>query len=610
MMRDPSGELTEPERARLTEGYHDDVARELDARGRPDLAGWVREQIWDWEGAVHAYRAAGRALDVLRVAIESGASSHLDLALRDIESGGDAETIDAAIALLQRRRRSMEAARLLALRKDAVARARALVRAGDRLGAARVLAEADHPREALDVLTAEGELHQPEALSLAATLSWDLGNAEGAARLAQYALRNGADDDATRDLLSRALAALGHHLAAQMVAPPREVDALDEAVPGRYRVTGLGLPGLVGAAYAGFDRVTLQEVEIHLLLAEQPDGAPIDTEVLAALERFAAVAVAATQLGHPAIRPILRLDPRAGLLVLPQAAGPSLRTLIRPPGMLRMASRARALCAFMLEGLAVAHRRGLVHGWLLPSQIGSDALGRPLLGPFGAHHLAGLAATHTGGLEEIMMITAPELRRGGVPRRESDLYALGAILRALLTGRLSGVEPEDEDSPELELARRLTATDPDARPDVREALRVLRAPVADVRELESVDGDDPASRTMVESKSGDLEIGVEVVAAESWSDAWIEALCRASAPWLQPILDREGRRFVLAPWPAGSVGLDDSMRDRWRTLLPEAALELGEPELEAAIGERLAPSTLVRTPSGAWMLALDDLLTR
>ena len=83
----------------------------------------------------------------------------------------------------------------------------------------------------------------------------------------------------------------------------------------------------------------------------------------------------------------------------------------------------------------------------------SDAAGRPLLGPFGAHHLSGLAATHTGGLEEIMMITAPERRAGGEPTPQSDLYAAGAILRALLTGRLSGAEPEGEDTPELELAR-------------------------------------------------------------------------------------------------------------------------------------------------------------
>ncbi len=603
-------QLTDEERARLAAGWHDAVAQGLETRGRPDLAGWVREQIWDWSGALAAYRSAGRALDVLRVAIESGAAAHLDLALRDIENSGDAQLVDDAIRLLQRRRRSMEAARLLALRDDPIARARALVRAGDRLGAARALAEADHPREALDVLTAEGELHQPEALSLAAALSWDLGNAEGAARLAQRALRNGSGDDATRDLLSRALAALGHHLAAQMVAPSRDVDALDDAAPGRYRVTGLGLPGLVGAAYAGFDRVTLQEIEIHLLLAEQPDGAPVDPEILAALERFASVAIAATQLGHPAIRPILRLDPRAGLLVMPQAAGPSLRTLIRPPGMLRMASRARALCAFMLEGLAVAHRRGLVHGWLLPSHIASDALGRPLLGPFGAYHLAGLAATHTGGLEEIMMITAPELRRGGTPTARSDLYALGAILRALLTGRLSGVAPEGEESPELELARRLTATDPEARPDVREALRVLRAPVADVRELEGTLAEDSTTRGAAEGRTSDADEGVVVAAADSWSDALVDALCRSAGPWLQPILDRDGRRLVLARWPAGSVTLDENAGQSWARLLDPAALELGDAALEAAIRDRLGPSSLVRTPSGVWMLALDDLLSR
>jgi serine/threonine protein kinase len=322
------------------------------------------------------------------------------------------------------------------------------------------------------------------------------------------------------------------------------------------------------------------------------------------------VAVAAAQLGEPSIRPIVRLDPRAGLLVMPQAAGPSLRTLIRPPGMLRMASRARALVAFMLEGIATAHRRGLVHGWLLPSQIMSDAAGRPLVGPFGAHHLSGLAATHTGGLEEIMMVTAPELRAGGDPTPQSDLYAVGAILRALLTGRLSGAEPEEEESPELERARGLTAVEPDARPDVRTALRILRTPVADVRELDSGNEDEPPSRSVVDGKQTDLEVGIVIQAADTWSDALLDALCRTPAPWLQPVLDREQRMLVLAAWPEKCRTLGADSSERWRNLLSPAATSLGDPELEAAIEQRLGPTSLVRTPSGDWMVALDDLLSR
>ena len=80
-MTDPRTELTDQERERLTDGFHDEVAESLRTRGRPDMAAWVREQIWDWDGALADYLAAGQRIDALRVAVESGAAAHLDRAL-------------------------------------------------------------------------------------------------------------------------------------------------------------------------------------------------------------------------------------------------------------------------------------------------------------------------------------------------------------------------------------------------------------------------------------------------------------------------------------------------------------------------------------------------
>lgn len=139
--------------------------------------------------------------------------------------------------------------------------------------------------------------------------------------------------------------------------------------------------------------------------------------MLANLAAFASRAEAAAALGHPAIRPVLRFEPGAGLLILPHAEGPPLRSLLRPPGM--PPARARALLSFLLAGLVAAHERGLVHGsLLLPAQIVCDSAGRPLLGPFGADEIAGLVATRTGALEELLTITAPELRAGGADHRQ------------------------------------------------------------------------------------------------------------------------------------------------------------------------------------------------
>jgi serine/threonine protein kinase len=262
-----------------------------------------------------------------------------------------------------------------------------------------------------------------------------------------------------------------------------------------------------------------------------------------------------------------------------------------------------------VEGLAAAHERGLVHGGVLPSLLVTDALGRPQLGPFGAHHLSGLTATRTGGLEELMVATAPEVRRGATPTARSDLYAAGVLLHALLVGRLeSPQEAAEIGSAERSLIAALTAEDPEARPFAGEVLAQLRAPVADVRHL-GAKPEAGASRSSTETIPGALLVGVEVTAAESWTPALLEALCAASNPWMQPILDRQGpRTLVLAPWPEQARGLDDAV-DGWRSLVPQAALDLPEP-LREAIEARLRPRSVVVTAGGERMLALDDLLSR
>lgn len=604
-MSRPLSELTEHERTRLAEGFHEEVASALRARERPELAGWVWEQIWAWDEALAAYREADHKLEALRIAIDSGAAGHLDEVLSDFEEDAVPDELDAAIGLLQKRRRPMEAARLLALRDDPASQARALLRGGDALGAARALAEAGEVKEALDVIR-ERDLHSHPALSLAATLTWELGDAEGSARLCQAALRLDEDDDEVRDQLGRALTALGHDLASQMALRGQSSRSVDAVSPGRYRVTALGGSGLVGTTYLAIDRTTLEEVELHLLLAEHADASDVDPEVFVQLEAFSAVAVAAAAIGHPAIRPIQRLDPRGGLLVMPRAEGPTLRSLLRPPGMRRVRSRARASIAFLLEGLQAAHERGLVHGWLLPSLITFDAVGRPLVPPFGAHHLSGLTATHTGGLEELMAITAPE-QRGGVPTVSSDLYAVGVLLGWLLDGEASA-DPPMEPTAEDTLARALQDPDPQARPTAAEALKILRAPVADVHELGG------SNTTMQVAAAGPRASafaarGVVIDAAESWSDELLDALCEHVNPWLQPILDREAQRVTLAAWPEGCAALDETV-DNWHELLDARALQLATPGLEAAVRDRLRATSLVRTPAGEWMLALDDLLTR
>lgn len=646
--REDLGRALEAElRARLERGEHEAVAATLTADERHAEAGWVLEQIWEFAGASAHYLMAGRVLDALRAALEDGGPDPLQQVFDELEARRDPELGREAATLLERRRRHEDAAKVLAWADAGPAeRAAALVAAGDLLAAAEALADAGQPRRALEALGAL-ELHAPERnasrtreLALAAQLCWDLGDAEGTARYAQEARRAGALSGAlgrrVRVLLARALSALGHDLAGQLVLAEGDEDEADPssrelASHGRYRVTGVLPAAYAGACYVGVDRVNLQEVEIHLLLAEFGEHDRPGPAVVEALERFAQVALAADRLEHPAIRPILRLEPRDGLMVMARREGPLLRALIRPPGLAAAAgARARSLIAFMLDALARAHGAGLTHGSLLPSQIVCDALGRPLLGPFGAHHLSGLVATRTGGLEELLALTPPEQRAGGAATQAGDLYMLGALWAALSAGYFSP-DPDDLPPADREEIQRWIDPDPGARPSAREALARVRTPIGDLSQLTAGGPSLAPEDSMRRPITIDPRLGraLTVDAVETWSDTALAMLCTARNPWLQNILDRDGRSFRLAPWPEGCRTLEPDAD--WRAQLDPTALDLltpstepnapniagtpgfdAEPDqtLREAIVARLDGAAIVVTPAGERMLALDRLLAR
>lgn len=595
-------ELDADQQAALDRGRHDSVARELDAARRFEAAGWVREQIWEFLGAAKSYLRGGLLQHALRTALEVDDPQVLEEILLALERDASPEDRATAAALLQQRRRDVEAARLLAVDGSQVGRAEALLRAGDRIGAANLFAEAGEPLRGLSVLGKLGPA-EIQAHALAARLSWDLGDAEGTARHAQAALRRGDDKEIT-GLLARALGTLGHDLAAQMVLEESGAQPQLAPVRGRYHVTGTLQAHYAGAAYVGLDRLTHHEIEVHLLLADFPEHDNPAPELREALARFAHVAQAAADLGHPAIRPIHRIDPDEGLLVLPRAEGESLRSLIRPPGLGHAIARARALLTFLLDGLAIAHGNGLVHGAIYPTQIFTDHLGRPQLGPFGAHFLAGLVATRTGSLEEVLTLTAPEVRSGKAPTPASDVYAVGQLYRALLSGSLDPNAPiPEEERAELEM---LVREDEGHRPTASEARALLRTRVADVTRLGAglAPGDSVRARVAV---GEDVLDGIAVVSASRWTDELLDMLCASSSPWFQTILDRDGRDLVLSPWPPGCARLAPSAA--WDEGL-RAAIRGVPDALQSALEHKLDGASIVQTPGGDHVLALDQVLAR
>ncbi len=137
------------------------------------------------------------------------------------------------------------------------------------------------------------------------------------------------------------------------------------------------------------------------------------------------------------------------------------------------------------ETVADLHRSGLVHGQLDPSHVLLAPNGRPVLCSFGQAGPPGTPLLDTVSADEPWL--DPAARRGGERSPASDVYVLGAIVRALLersrsssTSRLSElVGAEARARRRLgRIAAAATRADPRLRPSARAMATALASAVS------------------------------------------------------------------------------------------------------------------------------------
>jgi protein kinase-like protein len=206
-------------------------------------------------------------------------------------------------------------------------------------------------------------------------------------------------------------------------ARPREPPLL-----GRYRVERELGRGAFGTALLATDAATAERVVLKRFHA-------------AGVEHLAlAEARALTAVRHPRIVPLLAVE-RLGdevFLVLAYAERGTVQQLLDREGPLGRA-RALAVVRDVLEGLDALHGAGLSHGDVKLSNILLDAGNRAMLGDLGsakahARPDADLTLTSSPVLGSYATL-APEVLRGGRRSKEADIYAAGAVLYQMLTGR-------------------------------------------------------------------------------------------------------------------------------------------------------------------------------
>jgi serine/threonine protein kinase len=213
-----------------------------------------------------------------------------------------------------------------------------------------------------------------------------------------------------------------------------------DSPPGYEILSELGRGGM-GVVYKARQVRLNRPTALKMILAGRHAGE-------ADLTRFRKEAEAVARLHHPNVVQIYEVGDHNGLpyLSLEYCAGGSLERKLRgtpmPPG------EAAALVEALARAMQAAHDKGIVHRDLKPANVLLAEDGTPKVSDFGLAKTLGEAGqTATGAVLGTPSYMAPEQAgsRGKEIGPATDVYALGAILYELLTGRppFRGATPLD-----------------------------------------------------------------------------------------------------------------------------------------------------------------------
>jgi serine/threonine protein kinase len=261
------------------------------------------------------------------------------------------------------------------------------------------------------------------------------------------------------------------------LAPPGRPDSLGRL--GHYEVLEVLGRGGFGIVYRAFDDVLQRVVAVKVLAPSMAVTSP-------ARKRFLREARSAARIQHEnVVRIIEVVEQPLPYLVMEFVRGETLQQRLDRTGPLEVPEVLR-IGRQVAAGLEAAHATGLIHRDIKPSNIligGPD--GQVKITDFGLARAADDASlTRSGIVAGTPMYMAPEQARGETLDHRADLFSLGSVLYAMLTGR-----PPFRASGTLAVLKRVAEGDP--RP-IREV--IPEVPDWVCRIVDKLHAKDPAAR--------------------------------------------------------------------------------------------------------------------
>lgn len=216
-------------------------------------------------------------------------------------------------------------------------------------------------------------------------------------------------------------AVAGREMARAGVAPGQTLS--------QYEIVELLAGGGMGIVYKALDR------RLHRFVALKFLPPALSTEEELRL-RFLQEAKAIASLDHPNICAVLEVEELEGgqlFMAMPWYEGETLKQKIArgPLGV----ERALAYASQIAAGLAHAHAAGLVHRDVKPANLIVTADERVKILDFGVAKVSDLSLTRTGAVLGTPFYMSPEQAGGDPVDHRTDLWALGAVLYEILTGK-------------------------------------------------------------------------------------------------------------------------------------------------------------------------------